>query len=115
MVTSLVTKIKTVLAWLTFDSGRKTTNDQNCPSLSNQSLSLLLFLQEVELYKSSQQEKLGLTVCYRTDDEEDLGIYVGEVTFHSYYSFIQIFSYLFVYLVHLLVNNFIYKMSHSCN
>lgn len=38
-----------------------------------------LFLQEVELYKSSQQEKLGLTVCYRTDDEEDLGIYVGEV------------------------------------
>lgn len=38
------------------------------------------FLQEVELYKSSQQEKLGLTVCYRTDDEEDLGIYVGEVT-----------------------------------
>ncbi|KAI3357884.1 hypothetical protein L3Q82_016264, partial [Scortum barcoo] len=37
------------------------------------------FLQEVELYKSSQQEKLGLTVCYRTEDEEDLGIYVGEV------------------------------------
>lgn len=36
-------------------------------------------LQEVELYKSRQQDKLGLTVCYRTDDEEDLGIYVGEV------------------------------------
>lgn len=35
--------------------------------------------QEVELYKSSQQEKLGLTVCYRTDDEDRLGIYVGEV------------------------------------
>lgn len=35
--------------------------------------------QEVELYKSRQQDKLGLTVCYRTDDEEDLGIYVGEV------------------------------------
>lgn len=35
--------------------------------------------QEVELYKSSQQDKLGLTVCYRTDDEEDQGIYVGEV------------------------------------
>ncbi|XP_028265178.1 PDZ domain-containing protein 4-like [Parambassis ranga] len=35
--------------------------------------------EEVELYKSSQQEKLGLTVCYRTDEEEDLGIYVGEV------------------------------------
>lgn len=34
---------------------------------------------EVELYKSRQQDKLGLTVCYRTDDEEDLGIYVGEV------------------------------------
>uniref|UniRef100_A0A3Q3M5Z2 PDZ domain-containing protein n=1 Tax=Mastacembelus armatus TaxID=205130 RepID=A0A3Q3M5Z2_9TELE len=41
-----------------------------------------LFL-EVELYKSSQQEKLGLTVCYRTDDEEDLGIYVGEVNPNS--------------------------------
>ncbi|TRY81891.1 hypothetical protein DNTS_034449 [Danionella cerebrum] len=35
--------------------------------------------EEVELYKSCQQDKLGLTVCYRTDDEEDLGIYVGEV------------------------------------
>lgn len=35
--------------------------------------------QEVELYKSSQQEKLGLTVCYRTDDEDHLGLYVGEV------------------------------------
>ncbi|KAJ3586635.1 hypothetical protein NHX12_013031, partial [Muraenolepis orangiensis] len=35
--------------------------------------------EEVELYKSRQQDKLGLTVCYRTDEEEDLGIYVGEV------------------------------------
>lgn len=33
----------------------------------------------MELYKSSQQEKLGLTVCYRTDEDEDQGIYVGEV------------------------------------
>ncbi|CAJ1084335.1 PDZ domain-containing protein 4-like isoform X2 [Xyrichtys novacula] len=39
--------------------------------------------EEVELYKSSQQEKLGLTVCYRTDDEEDLGIYIGEVNPNS--------------------------------
>nr|XP_020474622.1 PDZ domain-containing protein 4-like isoform X2 [Monopterus albus] len=39
--------------------------------------------EEVELYKSSQQEKLGLTVCYRTDDEQDLGIYVGEVNPNS--------------------------------
>ncbi|XP_047463108.1 PDZ domain-containing protein 4-like isoform X2 [Mugil cephalus] len=39
--------------------------------------------EEVELYKSSQQEKLGLTVCYRTDDEDDLGIYVGEVNPNS--------------------------------
>ncbi|XP_026223948.1 PDZ domain-containing protein 4-like [Anabas testudineus] len=39
--------------------------------------------EEVELYKSSQQQKLGLTVCYRTDDEEDLGIYVGEVNPNS--------------------------------
>uniref|UniRef100_A0A673KE00 PDZ domain-containing protein 4-like n=1 Tax=Sinocyclocheilus rhinocerous TaxID=307959 RepID=A0A673KE00_9TELE len=39
--------------------------------------------EEVELYKSCQQDKLGLTVCYRTDDEEDLGIYVGEVNPNS--------------------------------
>lgn len=38
-----------------------------------------LLWQEVELYKASHQDKLGLMVCYRTDDEEDLGIYVGEV------------------------------------
>lgn len=44
-----------------------------------QSLLRSMSYQEVELYKSSQQEKLGLTVCYRTDDEDDLGIYVGEV------------------------------------
>ncbi|XP_061908272.1 PDZ domain-containing protein 4-like isoform X2 [Entelurus aequoreus] len=35
--------------------------------------------QEVALYKSSQEEKLGLTVCYRTEDQDHLGIYVGEV------------------------------------
>ncbi|XP_019907210.2 PDZ domain-containing protein 4 isoform X2 [Esox lucius] len=39
--------------------------------------------EEVELCKSRQQDKLGLTVCYRTDDEEDLGIYVGEVNPNS--------------------------------
>uniref|UniRef100_A0A3B4A989 PDZ domain-containing protein n=1 Tax=Periophthalmus magnuspinnatus TaxID=409849 RepID=A0A3B4A989_9GOBI len=39
--------------------------------------------EEVELYKSRQQDKLGLTVCYRTDEEEDLGIYVGEVNPNS--------------------------------
>ncbi|MBN3286799.1 PDZD4 protein, partial [Polyodon spathula] len=39
--------------------------------------------EEVELYKSSQQDKLGLTVCYRTDEEEDLGIYIGEVNPNS--------------------------------
>lgn len=38
-----------------------------------------LLWQEVELCKNSHQDKLGLMVCYRTDDEEDLGIYVGEV------------------------------------
>uniref|UniRef100_A0A8C2HBS7 PDZ domain containing 4 n=1 Tax=Cyprinus carpio TaxID=7962 RepID=A0A8C2HBS7_CYPCA len=43
----------------------------------------LCLCQEVELYKSSQQDKLGLTVCYRTDDEEDQGIYVGEVNPNS--------------------------------
>ncbi|XP_077425673.1 PDZ domain-containing protein 4-like isoform X2 [Vanacampus margaritifer] len=39
--------------------------------------------EEVELYKSRHQDKLGLTVCYRTDDEEDLGIYIGEVNPNS--------------------------------
>ncbi|XP_066499882.1 PDZ domain-containing protein 4 isoform X2 [Hoplias malabaricus] len=39
--------------------------------------------EEVELYKSSQQDKLGLTVCYRTDEEDDQGIYVGEVNPNS--------------------------------
>ncbi|XP_078273072.1 PDZ domain-containing RING finger protein 4-like isoform X5 [Rhinoraja longicauda] len=36
--------------------------------------------EEVELSRISIQEKLGLTVCYRTDDDEDdTGIYVSEV------------------------------------
>ncbi|XP_061198592.1 PDZ domain-containing protein 4-like [Neopsephotus bourkii] len=39
--------------------------------------------EEVELYKSSHRDKLGLTVCYRTDGEEDAGIYVGEVNPNS--------------------------------
>uniref|UniRef100_A0A8D0MTD4 PDZ domain-containing protein n=1 Tax=Sus scrofa TaxID=9823 RepID=A0A8D0MTD4_PIG len=39
--------------------------------------------EEVELYKTSHRDKLGLMVCYRTDDEEDLGIYVGEVNPNS--------------------------------
>nr|XP_004672142.1 PDZ domain-containing protein 4 isoform X3 [Jaculus jaculus] len=42
-----------------------------------------VMLQEVELCKSSHRDKLGLMVCYRTDDEEDLGIYVGEVNPNS--------------------------------
>uniref|UniRef100_A0A8C5QWW0 PDZ domain containing 4 n=1 Tax=Leptobrachium leishanense TaxID=445787 RepID=A0A8C5QWW0_9ANUR len=39
--------------------------------------------EEVELCKLNHLDKLGLTVCYRTDDEEDLGIYVGEVNPNS--------------------------------
>ncbi|XP_048357880.1 PDZ domain-containing RING finger protein 4 isoform X1 [Sphaerodactylus townsendi] len=35
--------------------------------------------EEVELCRVSSQEKLGLTVCYRTDDEEDTGIYISEI------------------------------------
>uniref|UniRef100_A0A3B3DCM3 PDZ domain containing ring finger 4 n=1 Tax=Oryzias melastigma TaxID=30732 RepID=A0A3B3DCM3_ORYME len=35
--------------------------------------------EEVELCRLSSQEKLGLTLCYRTDEEEDLAIYVSEV------------------------------------
>ncbi len=36
-------------------------------------------LQEIELCRMDSQEKLGLTLCYRTDDEEDTGIFVGQV------------------------------------
>uniref|UniRef100_A0A3Q4G0G4 PDZ domain containing ring finger 4 n=1 Tax=Neolamprologus brichardi TaxID=32507 RepID=A0A3Q4G0G4_NEOBR len=36
-------------------------------------------LGEVELCRQNSQEKLGLTLCYRTDDEEDTGIYVSQV------------------------------------
>ncbi|KAM9705161.1 PDZ domain-containing RING finger protein 4 [Menidia menidia] len=35
--------------------------------------------EEVELCRQNCQEKLGLTLCYRTDDEEDTGIYVSQV------------------------------------
>lgn len=38
-----------------------------------------VLLQEVELCRQNSQEKLGLTLCYRTDDEEDTGIYVSQV------------------------------------
>ncbi|XP_048462702.1 E3 ubiquitin-protein ligase PDZRN3-like isoform X2 [Rhincodon typus] len=35
--------------------------------------------EEVDLYRLHSQDKLGLTVCYRTDDEDDLGIYISEI------------------------------------
>ncbi|KAG9353310.1 hypothetical protein JZ751_017887 [Albula glossodonta] len=35
--------------------------------------------QEVDLYRANIQDKLGLTVCYRTDDEDETGIYVSEI------------------------------------
>ncbi|XP_076870185.1 E3 ubiquitin-protein ligase PDZRN3-B isoform X2 [Brachyhypopomus gauderio] len=35
--------------------------------------------EEVDLYRTSVQDKLGLTVCYRTDDEDETGIYVSEI------------------------------------
>ncbi|XP_060036406.1 E3 ubiquitin-protein ligase PDZRN3-like isoform X2 [Erinaceus europaeus] len=38
-----------------------------------------LELEEVDLFRLNSQDKLGLTVCYRTDDEDDLGIYVSEI------------------------------------
>ncbi|KAG8516840.1 E3 ubiquitin-protein ligase PDZRN3 [Galemys pyrenaicus] len=38
-----------------------------------------LELEEVDLCRRSSRDKLGLTVCYRTDEEEDLGIYVSEI------------------------------------
>ncbi|XP_068264593.1 E3 ubiquitin-protein ligase PDZRN3 isoform X1 [Nyctibius grandis] len=38
-----------------------------------------LELEEVDLHRVNSQDKLGLTVCYRTDDEDDMGIYVSEI------------------------------------
>lgn len=35
--------------------------------------------QEVDLYRANIQDKLGLTICYRTDDEDEAGIYISEV------------------------------------
>lgn len=46
----------------------------------------LVSAQEVELCRVNSQEKLGLTLCYRTDEEEDVAIYVSEVS-ASLYSF----------------------------
>lgn len=34
----------------------------------------------MDLYRTNIQDKLGLTVCYRTDDEDETGIYVSEVS-----------------------------------
>lgn len=31
------------------------------------------------MYRDNIQEKLGLTICYRTDDEDEAGIYISEV------------------------------------
>ncbi|KAJ8008776.1 hypothetical protein DPEC_G00081930, partial [Dallia pectoralis] len=39
--------------------------------------------EEVELCRINSQEKLGLTLCYRTDDEEDTAIYVSQVGANS--------------------------------
>ncbi|CAG08661.1 unnamed protein product, partial [Tetraodon nigroviridis] len=39
--------------------------------------------EEVELCRVSSQEKLGLTLCYRTDEEEDAAIYVSEISPNS--------------------------------
>ncbi|KAM3869690.1 PDZ domain-containing RING finger protein 4 [Diretmus argenteus] len=35
--------------------------------------------EEVELCRLNSQEKLGLTLCYRTDEEDDMAIYVSEI------------------------------------
>ncbi|XP_051911103.1 PDZ domain-containing RING finger protein 4 [Hippocampus zosterae] len=35
--------------------------------------------EEVELCKQKTQEKLGLTLCYRTDEDDDMAIYVSQV------------------------------------
>lgn len=35
----------------------------------------------------NSQDKLGLTVCYRTDDEDDIGIYISEVSRLIFYNY----------------------------
>lgn len=42
--------------------------------------------QEVDLYRANIQDKLGLTLCYRTDDEDEAGIYISEVTDGPWFS-----------------------------
>lgn len=62
----------------------------------------------MELYKSRHQDKLGLTVCYRTDDEEDLGIYVGEVDDLPFFKmYLFVFVPVFIY--------FAFATSYSIN
>ncbi|XP_076863301.1 PDZ domain-containing RING finger protein 4 isoform X2 [Brachyhypopomus gauderio] len=39
--------------------------------------------EEVALCRLNSREKLGLTLCYRTDDEDDIAIYVSEVGVNS--------------------------------
>lgn len=34
----------------------------------------------MDLYRTNVHDKLGFTVCYRTDDEDETGIYVSEVS-----------------------------------
>uniref|UniRef100_A0A672ZRG1 PDZ domain containing ring finger 4 n=1 Tax=Sphaeramia orbicularis TaxID=375764 RepID=A0A672ZRG1_9TELE len=41
------------------------------------------FEYEVELCRLNSQEKLGLTLCYRTDEEDDVAIYVSEISPNS--------------------------------
>ncbi|XP_030277251.1 E3 ubiquitin-protein ligase PDZRN3-B isoform X2 [Sparus aurata] len=35
--------------------------------------------EEVDLYRANIHDKLGLTICYRTDDEDEAGIYISEI------------------------------------
>ncbi|XP_034551664.1 E3 ubiquitin-protein ligase PDZRN3-B [Notolabrus celidotus] len=39
----------------------------------------VLEYEEVDLYRANIQDKLGLTICYRTDDEDEAGIYISEI------------------------------------
>ncbi|XP_034031992.1 PDZ domain-containing RING finger protein 4-like isoform X2 [Thalassophryne amazonica] len=39
--------------------------------------------EEVELCRLNSQEKLGLTLCYRTDEEDDVAIFVSEISPNS--------------------------------
>lgn len=82
----LFSKLTTLHSWLSRNSVHhlnkifiKYLQSSLWPPPTGVSLGMAFLCQEVDLYRMNSQDKLGLTVCYRTDDEDDLGIYISEV------------------------------------